>query len=49
MRSSDVKFGDFAEGPGTYSTMCVTADHEKHDSYDDVVTSKHPNLMRNMG
>ena len=45
----DVKFEDFAEGPGTYSTMCVAADHEKHDSYDDRVTSKYPNLLRNMG
>ena len=49
MRENDVKFGDFVEGPGTYSTMCVAADHEKPDSYDDMVSSKYPNLLRNMG
>ena len=29
--------------------MGVAADHEKSDSYDDVVTSKYPNLLRNIG
>ena len=49
MRQNYFKFGDFAEGSGTYSTMCMAADHEKPDSYDDVVTSKYLNLLRNMG
>ena len=43
------KFGDYVQGPGTYSTMCVAADHEKSDSYDDVVTNKYPNFLTNMG
>ena len=28
---------------------CVAADHEKRDSYDHVVTSKYPHLLRTMG
>ena len=31
MRKNDVKIADFVEGPGTYSTMCLAADHEKSD------------------
>ena len=45
MRWNDVKFGDFDEGLGTYSTMCVAADHEISDSYDDVVKTKYPTLI----
>ena len=37
----------FVEVPGAYSTMA--ADHEKFDSYDDLVKSKYPKLLRNMG
>ena len=40
MRENDVKFGDFVEGPGTYSTMCVASDHEKSDSHHSVIKRK---------
>ena len=49
MRQNNVRFGDLVKGPGTYSTICVAADHEQSDSYDDVVKSKYTNLLRNMG
>ena len=49
MRQNNVKFGDLIERPGTYSTICVAADHEKTDSYDDVVKSKYRKPLRKMG
>ena len=39
MRQNNVKFGDFVEGPGTCSTICVAVDHKKSDSNDDVAKS----------
>ena len=42
MRQNDAKFEDFAEGPGTYFTVSVAADHEKFGSYDDVLKNKIP-------
>ena len=48
MRQNAVKFGDFVECPGIYSTMCGVADHETSDLYNDVVKSKYPNLPRYM-
>ena len=49
MRANDAKFGDFVEGPGTCSPMCVASGHEKSDSCHDVVKSKYHNLLRNVG
>ena len=40
MGENDVKFGDFVESPGTYSTMCVASDHEISDSHHGVIKRK---------